>query len=383
LSEILRDYGKVRINQDQFLQEEEKYLEQVLRSHRQMKLAIRTWADFLADMNDCGNYSFPKKTICAHICDRLMVSGGWTEGEVSLVRRTLPPEYKDPAKDRYLALNYLRSNDRNPFSIYGDFDQDAKSPKTKEEMRAMSKAEYTEYAKRRIALNKEIQKRRREENNDILEVAKEKGISLEPEKESRDKVPEWMHEITEAYTHTYQLATYFTNIGARLFRICDLMKEFAPKGDVIKYVVEQIKRYYPKVDPIATAVELYCRGFDDILINYDDDKYGACPSDWMKIGYDQIVTAGSHGSGVINSIRTGEWVFRASKDPNYDFVILPLEREFTREQVGDKTSKDLLVKCRNMLQMNQVERALMEWSKKTIITRQVHTPEEFWKTLQR
>ena len=246
----------------------------------------------------------------------------------------------------------------------------------------MSNAEASEYIKRRRALVKEYQKRGREEIKDLEEIADEKQISLELEKESRDRVPDWMWDITEAYEETKKLGIHIRTVGERVIRIAELMHEYAPPQEVSERVVANIKKYYPRIQPVLSAVELYCKGFEDILINYDDDKYSACPSDWQKIGYDQIVSAGSHGSGVINAIQTGEWVFRKSKDPNFDIVIIPLEREFTREQVGDKTAKDLLLKARNMLLSHQIERAFMDWSKNTIIEEIENTPEDFWKSIK-
>lgn len=378
MSEITRNYGKVRLNQEEFFQEEEKYIQQVLQSHSQIKTQIRAWADFLADMYDAGNYSFGKNTICAHICSRLQVEG-WTQGEVLLVRRLLPAEYKNELYDNY--TNSL-SNDNNNNSIYGDFDQVAKGRKSKEELRRMSNAEASEYIKRRRALVKEYQKRGREEINELEEIAEEKQISLEPEKESRDRVPEWMWEITEAYNQNQRIGNYLITVGQRVLRVGELMKEYPPPPDVCARVVTCIQQFFPKIQPVGKILELWCRGFENICINYDDDKYRACPSDWLKIGYDQIATAGSHGSGVINAIRTGEWVFRKSKDPNFDVVMIPLEREFTREQVGDKTAKDLLLKARNMLLKDDIEKAWMDWSKNTIIEETVNTPDDFWKSIK-
>jgi hypothetical protein len=377
LFETFRDYNQTKINRDDFLQEEEKYVQQVLKSHSQIKEQILAWADFLADMYDAGNYEFVKSTICAHISSRLMVEG-WTEGETALVRRILPPDYKNDLYDRY---SQLRSNDRNQ-DIYGDFDQIAKGRKTKAEMRALSNAEFVEFAKRRRPLNKEYQKRLREENKEIEEIAEEKRISLDPDKESRDKVPEWMHEITELYTITGVLKEGFQTGYNLMDDVQKLMKEYAPDPETCRRTVSYIKRYLPTIYPVLYAVKLFHRGFKEIVINYSDEKYSACASDWLKIGIDQIVNAGSHGSGVINAIRTGEWVFRPSKDPNFDMIMIPLEREFTREQVGDKTAKDLLVKARNILIKDQVEKAFMDWSKNTVIDNIQNTPEDYWKSIK-
>jgi len=86
----------------------------------------------------------------------------------------------------------------------------------------------------------------------------------------------------------------------------------------------------------------------------------------MKIGIDKYVNAGSRGAGVLNAIKTGQHYFKLGKEPNTVYEI-PVEREFTREQVGDKAAKILLCQARDYLATNELEQFLQVWAKNTNI----------------
>ena len=59
-------------------------------------------------------------------------------------------------------------------------------------------------------------------------------------------------------------------------------------------------------------------------------------------------------------------------------IELPIEREFTREQCGDKIHK-LLMKARNVLIMHDCEKLIQEWSKKAEFEIVTGDPEEFYR----
>jgi hypothetical protein len=57
----------------------------------------------------------------------------------------------------------------------------------------------------------------------------------------------------------------------------------------------------------------------------------------MKKGMDKHWNFGNHGAGEVDYIQTGEYIFRLGEKENV-VIRVPIKREFTREQVGDKTT---------------------------------------------
>jgi len=117
----------------------------------------------------------------------------------------------------------------------------------------------------------------------------------------------------------------------------------------------------------------------------------------MKICYDQLETAGSHGSGSINAIQSGIYPMFLSKDGKKLYV-KRIKRPWTREVVGDETGEfktrdddtpqeveveiqtAMQRKALNIIMRDKAERFLETWSDKTVLVEQGDmTPAEFYK----
>ena len=81
----------------------------------------------------------------------------------------------------------------------------------------------------------------------------------------------------------------------------------------------------------------------NILENIQDEKNRDTALGWMIKGYHKHQFYGNHGTGEVDFIQTGEYIFRLGKENNV-VIKVPIKRETTREQVGDKTTVRILDK---------------------------------------
>jgi hypothetical protein len=86
-----------------------------------------------------------------------------------------------------------------------------------------------------------------------------------------------------------------------------------------------------------------------ILENVQDEKNRDTALGWMIKGMHKHWDYGNHGTGEVDYIQTGEFIYRLGKENNV-VIKVPIKRETTREQIGDKTTVRILDKD-NQLQI--------------------------------
>ena len=211
-------------------------------------------------------------------------------------------------------------------------------------------------------------------------------------------------------------------IGDQFLDMSKQVKEFKPTDETLKKAIPQIQKYIQEeLKPYAKVATAICSGLKTILRNITDEKYTGTKSGWMKIAVDKFLEAGNHGSGEVNAVLTGLYIMKLGKFDikdddgkvikTIDCVIrTPVERETTREQVGDKCVFEIdseeFVKCPqcgldfNKPQIADEERDLIagdifveaqqillkdglsnfiDYVAKNVITEEIKSPEQFFK----
>ena len=78
---------------------------------------------------------------------------------------------------------------------------------------------------------------------------------------------------------------------------------------------------------------------------------------------------------------TGEWIYKKSKDPNFDVEIIPIGQELSSSQVKRKLIP-VLKFASELLIAHPLNMALEHSAKNTTKEEIQNTPEDFWKTIK-
>ena len=322
---------------------------------------LKTWANLLI------YYVNPPSMISSYIKNRLRMRG-LSIGQLMYVSEVLPVEFKDPRFDTY-QLRQGNPSLPKQAEIFENYDEIATQAI---DLRALdsssSAAEQYEIITRRKRHIKGIRQKLSDENDMLTQFAIEHDISIpELQKESALEPPSefWGDSVA-----TESLDEIIHNVSVLLHYLQDV-RQLVHKFKPSEPVAEDMRQHAIKLRdrflvPFGKAVAFLCKGYVDIAAMPSDAKNAALSLDWMKIGIDKYVNAGSRGAGVLNAIKTGQHYFKLGKEPNTVYEI-PVEREFTREQVGDKAAKILLCQARDYLATNELEQFLQVWAKNTNI----------------
>jgi hypothetical protein len=332
---------------------------------------LKTWANLLI------YYVNPPSMISSYIKNRLRMRG-LSEGQIDHVSRVLDPEFKDPRFDTYRNRDASASLRAEVFENYDEIATQAVDLRSLE--KSSSTAEQYEIITRRKRHIKGIRQKLSDENDLLTQFAIEHDIKIpELQKESALEPPPEFWGDTVATDTLDEFAHELGVIKHYVEDTSQLMKKFKPAEEISQKIRDYILELRNRVlVPMTKQMFFVCRGYRDILGMPSDAKNAALLLDWMKIGIDKYVNAGSRGAGVLNAIKTGQHYFKLGKEPNTVYEI-EVEREFTREQVGDKAAKILLMQARDILMQNECEQALQSWAKNTNVEITLQDAQTFYK----
>jgi hypothetical protein len=325
---------------------------------------IRAWADRLSYSS-----GLPDSTICQHIKQRLRLRGV-SEGSIAYVHDCLTGDYakyKDPKFDTSDA-------DRRGFprpAIFEDFEDLAKETLSPEQLEERSTAEQYEIITKEIKLIKSVKTKMSDRVELLEDFAKSHDVRIPDfEKESSDLPPPQFWGHSKWYVTLEALENEVNKLAKSLADIKKTAFYFRPDPQVAEYCSKKMQEYDKALTNLVNAIMVVIKGMQNVMNPVSDGKWGALLDGWLKIGWDQKVNCGSHGSGVTNSIDTGEYVIKEYRDGRTEVV--GLKREFTREQVGDKTQRDLLKLAMVAVKKDQAQQALSYWIANTNLVEMVN-----------
>jgi hypothetical protein len=336
---------------------EDEYVTGEFTWNSKKKDIIKMWAD------SCSHHIRPVNLICQHI-KRKLRDRGVTEGSIAYVHESLDGDNYDIYKDPRFDTSSERGGNPRP-SIFEDFDDLARDTLTPDELKQRSKAEQYEIITKEVKLIKSFKTKFSDRIKVLEDFANTEDVSIpEFETESSDIPPEKFWGQSEAYYDARGFEQEHAKLSKSWGDVAETLFHFRPTPEVAAYCSKKFKEYREKDFENFRLANMVClKAYQNLTNPISDGKWGALLDGWLKIGYDQKVNCGSHGSGVTNAIDTGEYVLKEYKDGRKEIV--GLKREFTREQVGDKTGRDLLRLARIALEKDKVQQAFTYWIKNT------------------
>jgi len=156
--------------------------------------------------------------------------------------------------------------------------------------------------------------------------------------------PKGLWGVSDTYYYIKGVAERFDTIGKYLQDVAKQVYVFKLSKEIDENALKLLNSYHDKrMLPLWEVALTGSEEIINILENIQDEKNRDTALGWMKKGYDKHWNYGNHGAGEVDYIQTGEYIFRLGKDKNI-ILRVPIKREFTREQVGDKTTVRLLDK---------------------------------------
>jgi len=241
------------------------------------------------------------------------------------------------------------------------------------------------------------------------------GLWSKEEKDKKSTLvpPKELWGYSDTYKYFVGLSQQHDTIGKYLADVARQVYMFKLEKKLDEEALAYCKSYHDeRLVPLMQIALIAGSEVTNILENIQDEKNRDSALGWMVKGMHKHWDYGNHGTGEVDFIQTGEYIFRLGKENNV-VIKVPIKRETTREQVGDKTTVrildkknqvfincpecglkfnkpivgdeerdmfagDLFYKAVQILQANDLSNAI-ETICDNVIIREVQTPEEFYK----
>lgn len=177
---------------------------------------------------------------------------------------------------------------------------------------------------------------------------KMENLGLKSDEETNKKStiipPKGLWGVSDTYYYIKGVAERFDTIGKYLQDIAKQVYVFKLSKEIDQNALKLLQSYHDnRCIPLWECALIGSEEITNILENVQDEKNRDTTLGWMKKGMDKHWNYGNHGAGEEDYIQTGEYIFKLGKEENV-VVRVPIKREFTREQVGDKTTVKILDK---------------------------------------
>lgn len=177
---------------------------------------------------------------------------------------------------------------------------------------------------------------------------KMENLGLKSDEETNKKStiipPKGLWGVSDTYYYIKGVAERFDTIGKYLQDIAKQVYVFKLSKEIDQNTLKLLQSYHDnRCIPLWECALIGSEEITNILENVQDEKNRDTTLGWMKKGMDKHWNYGNHGAGEEDYIQTGEYIFKLGKEENV-VVRVPIKREFTREQVGDKTTVKILDK---------------------------------------
>ena len=301
-----------------------------------------------------------KTKICAQV-RRDLKKAGATEGQIRYANEVLSPlGYTDKRFANVGCGDTALENLNVLINLGQDIDDDrlqellddtidampviAQYRLTHEQLNKLSKAEKQQYRDIRARLCSE-QKATISHIQTNFEIQMEnEGLKSDEESNKKSTIipPKGLWGVSDTYYYIKGVAERFDTISKYLQDIAKQVYVFKLEKTLDQEVLKLLESYHDeRMIPIWETSLVGSEEIINILENIQDEKNRDTALGWMKKGMDKHWNFGNHGAGEVDYIQTGEYIFRLGKTENV-VVRVPIKREFTREQVGDKTTVKLL-----------------------------------------
>ena len=174
----------------------------------------------------------------------------------------------------------------------------------------------------------------------------ERGIFSQEQSNKKSTIipPKQLWGVSDTYEYIHEMAEKYDTIAKYLRDVAKQVYVFKLETSLDKEALKLFKQYHD--ERMVPLWELSLIGSEEIisiLENVQDEKNRDTALGWMIKGCDKHWNYGNHGTGEVDFIQTGEFVYKLGKD-NKTVIKIAVKRETTREQIGDKTTVRILDK---------------------------------------
>lgn len=215
-----------------------------------------------------------------------------------------------------------------------------------EQVNKLSQSEKQQYRDIRAKLFSEYKAHIDHGKNNFEEKMRMLGLLSEDERDKKSTLqpPKELWGYSDTYKYLQQLSLQHDTIGKYLADVARQVFIFRLEKKLDKEALGYCKSYHDKrLIPLMQVALIAGSEVTNILENIQDEKNRDTTLGWMIKGMHKHWDYGNHGTGEVDYIQTGEYIFRLGKEDNV-VIKVPIKRETTREQVGDKTTVRILDK---------------------------------------
>lgn len=182
------------------------------------------------------------------------------------------------------------------------------------------------------------------------ELFESRGIYTMEEQNKKSTIipPKQLWGKSDTYEYLHRVAERFDTVAKYLRDVAKQVYVFKLSKELDKESLDLLQSYHDeRMIPLWETVIIGSEEIISILENVQDEKNRDSALGWMQKGCDKHWNFGNHGTGEVDYIQTGEYIFKLGKEDNV-VIKIPVKRETTREQIGDKTTVRILDKGNQM-----------------------------------
>ena len=344
-------------------------LDDATKSYGQIRKSIKKAADRLYE-TDPYYKEHPDK-ISAQIrrdCDLR----GWELSQLDYIRRCLPDEFKDQSKVRSFSgtsstlenLNLGISTEELTKKLESSTDYMpliAKKRLTLHQLGLLSDSEKQQYVELRTKEKSEQKTNLHNADEYDKEVFQLAGIKNKEEKDRKSTQipPKALWGKSDTYEFLLAEAEALDCVVKYLYDVAKQVYVFKLGKGLDRELQKDLEEMHDKVIiPMSKVSILKTNMVKYILDNVQDEKNRDTLCGWIEKAVHKFSFYGNHGTGEVDFIETGEHIMKlvsnqdeideavaeGRKPPKLTYSILriPIFREFTREQISDKTVFELV-----------------------------------------
>jgi hypothetical protein len=173
-----------------------------------------------------------------------------------------------------------------------------------------------------------------------------RGIMSQEQSNKKSTIipPKQLWGESDTYRYIHEMAEKYDTISKYLRDVAKQVYVFKLDTSLDKEALKLFKQYHDeRMVPLWETSLIGAEEIISILENVQDEKNRDTALGWMIKGCDKHWNYGNHGTGEVDFIQTGEYVYKLGKDEK-TIIKIAVKRETTREQIGDKTTVRILDK---------------------------------------
>ncbi len=208
------------------------------------------------------------------------------------------------------------------------------------------KQQYAELRKQYISEQKQALHVADEDHNELLSLAGIKSKE-ETDRKSTQLPPKQLWGKSDTYEFLLTEAEGLESVVKYLYDVAKQVYVFKLGPDLDKELQKDLEEMHDKVIiPMCKMSILKTNMIKYILDNVQDEKNRDTLAGWLQKSVHKFLDYGNHGTGEVDFIQTGEHIMKLGGGTTV--IRIPISREFTREQINDKTTFELTDRTNQM-----------------------------------